>query len=72
VSGKQERDPTLISAGVSVGSQLVRSLAPQFLALIIVTALALAGLFWFVNARAEHTVTLINQLLQACLQRDRQ
>lgn len=68
---KSERDPSLISAGVSIGSQLVRSLAPQFLALIIITAMALGGLFWFVDARAEHTVTLINQLLQACLQRDK-
>ena len=57
----------LIHAGVHLGSQLVRSLAPQFLALVILNVLILAGLGWFIDARARHTAAVLNQLLTACL-----
>lgn len=60
--------PSLVQAGASIASQLVRSLAPQFLALVIVNVIFLAALFWFVDARAEHTASVLNQLLSACLQ----
>jgi hypothetical protein len=58
---------TAIQAGIRLGSQVVHSLAPQFLALIIVNMLALGFLFWFVDARARHTAEVLHQLLQACL-----
>lgn len=59
---------TVIQAGIKLGSHVVSSLAPQFLALVIVNMLFLAALFWFVDARANHTAAVLNQLLQACLQ----
>ncbi len=58
----------LIEAGVKLGSQVVHSLAPQFLALLLINAVFLGVLFWFVDARARHTAQLINQLLAGCLQ----
>lgn len=58
---------TVISAGIKLGQSVVHSLAPQFLALIICNVLALGFLAWFVDARARHTASVLNQLLQACL-----
>ena len=56
-----------MSAGFKLGSHVVSSLAPQFLALILINALFLGALYWFVDARARHTVELVNHLLEACL-----
>ena len=58
----------ILEAGVKLGSAVVHSLAPQFLALLLINGLMLAALFWFVDARARHTVAIVNQLLAACLQ----
>jgi hypothetical protein len=58
---------TIVQAGIKLGQSVVGGLGPQFLALIIVNVLFLAGLFWFVDARATHTASVLNQLLQACL-----
>jgi hypothetical protein len=59
----------IVEAGVKLGSAVVHSLGPAFLALLLVNALVLGLLFWFIDARAQHTVTIVNQLLAACLQR---
>jgi hypothetical protein len=61
----------ILEAGVKLGSAVVHSLAPQFLALILINGFVLGGLGWFVDARARHTAQLINQLLAACLQGNR-
>ena len=51
----------------SLSERVIAELPSQFLALIIVNAVFLIGLFWFVDARANHTAAVLNQLLQACL-----
>jgi hypothetical protein len=61
----------ILEAGVRLGSAVVHSLAPQFLALLLINAVFVGCLFWFVDARARHTVALVNQLLAACLQGNR-
>jgi hypothetical protein len=58
----------ILEAGVKLGSAVVHSLAPQFLALLLINGVFVGVLFWFVDARARHTATLINQLLAGCLQ----
>jgi hypothetical protein len=58
---------TFIQAGVRLGSQVIHGLSPQFLALIIINALFIGVLFWFVDARARHSVAVIQQLLTSCL-----
>jgi hypothetical protein len=60
---------TVVQAAIKLGGQAAHTLGPQFLALIIVNAMFLAALFWFVDARARHSVDVIQQLLQACLTR---
>ena len=52
-----------------VSEATVRALAPQFLALVLLNALFLGVLFWFVDARARHTAALLNQLLASCLEK---
>jgi hypothetical protein len=59
----------IVEAGVKLGSAVVHSLGPAFLALVLVNVLMLGALYWYVDARAQHTVTIVNQLLAACLQR---
>lgn len=59
---------TTVSALSSLSEKLVSALPPQFLALVIINALVVGGLIWFVDARAKHTAAVLNQLLQACLQ----
>jgi len=66
-NGNGNGHTTVIQAGIKLGQSVVHSLAPQFLALIIVNALSLGFLFWFVDARARHTADVLNQLLSACL-----
>jgi hypothetical protein len=63
-----EQQPGLIHAGLRLAGQVTHSLAPQFLALILVNLMFLGGLFWFVDARATHTAAVLNQLLSACLE----
>jgi hypothetical protein len=58
---------TVVQAAIKLGGQVAHSLAPQFLALILVNILFLGILFWFVDARAKHTADVLNQLLSACL-----
>jgi hypothetical protein len=60
---------TVVQAAIKLGGQVAHSLAPQFLALILVNILFLGILFWFVDARAKHTADVLNQLLSACLLR---
>jgi hypothetical protein len=58
---------TIVQAGVRLGSQVIHGLSPQFLALIVINALFIGVLFWFVDARARHSVAVIQQLLTSCL-----
>jgi hypothetical protein len=58
---------TVVQAAIKLGGQVAHSLAPQFLALILVNILFLGILFWFVDARARHFAVVFNQLLSACL-----
>jgi hypothetical protein len=58
---------TVVQAAIKLGGQVAHSLAPQFLALILVNILFLGILFWFVDARAKHTADVLNRLLSACL-----
>jgi hypothetical protein len=58
----------ILEAGVKLGSAVVHSLAPQFLALILINGFVLAALFWFVDGRARHTAAIISQLLAGCIQ----
>jgi hypothetical protein len=57
----------IIGAAESIGKQILSGLPPQFLALVVVNVLFLGGLFWFIDARANHTAEVLNQLLSACL-----
>lgn len=66
----QEPDnPGVVQAGLKLGNTVVSSLAPQFLALILINALFLGAMYWFIDARARHTVDLVNRLLATCLER---
>jgi len=59
---------TVVQAGIKLGSAVVNSLAPQFLALILLNVLMLGLLYWFIDGRARHTAELLQRLLTACLQ----
>ena len=52
---------------VGLGGKLIAGLPAQFLALVVINVLFLGGLFWFIDARANHTAEVLNQLLSACL-----
>jgi hypothetical protein len=64
-----ENTNTALGVAQKLGSQVVRSLAPQFLALILVNVAFFAAFIWFANKRAEHTVQIMQQLLDSCLKR---
>lgn len=53
---------------LKLGSQVVHALPPQFLGLILVNMIFIGVLFWYIDARAQHSVAVINQLLARCLQ----
>jgi hypothetical protein len=50
-----------------IGEKLIHALPPHFLVLVLINAMFLGILFWFVDARARHTAAVLNQLLTACL-----
>jgi len=60
---------TFVQAVVKLGNSVVAGLGPQALALLLFNAGILLLLFWFVDARAKHSMAIINQLLAACLSR---
>jgi len=62
---------TLITSLTQVGTQIVSSLTPQLLVLILLNLVFIALLFWFISARAEHTAVVMQQLLDSCLQRSK-
>jgi hypothetical protein len=66
-SDPEEPKHGIISAVAHVGSQVVSSLQPQFLALILVNVMFMAAFVWFVDGRARHTVEIIQALLESCL-----
>jgi hypothetical protein len=64
----QDNAPDTTMGTISkLGSQVISALTPQAFALIVLNILFIGVLFWFVNARAEHTAAVITQLLEACL-----
>lgn len=58
---------TVVQAGIKLGTAVVTSLAPQFLALIMLNVVMLGLLYWFVDSRARHTAEILQQLLVSCL-----
>jgi len=56
---------TIVSAAVKLGSKVT----PQALALLLFNAGILLLLFWYIDARAKHSMVIIDQLLAACLSR---
>ena len=62
---------TLINSLTQVGTQIVSSLTPQLLVLILLNLMFIALLFWFIGARAEHSAAIMQQLLDSCLQRSK-
>lgn len=62
---------TILGAVSRFGSQVVGSLAPQFLALLIVNAFFMGAFVWFVSKRAEHTMDIMRELLASCLQKEK-
>jgi hypothetical protein len=68
--GPQSENGTGIVGAVSRFSHhVVRALAPQFLALIVLNTMVFGAFFWYADARARHTMDIINQLLLSCLNR---
>jgi len=54
-----------------LGSSIVVSLGPQYLALILMNIMFMGLLIWFVDKRAQHTSAIMQQLLDTCLQQAR-
>lgn len=60
---------TLLQAGARVGETVVRALGPQLLAVVLLNMLFAGLLLWYLDARATHTVMLVDKLLTECLRR---
>jgi len=58
---------TLITSLANVGTQIVASLTPQLLAIILLNIVFIGLFIWFIDARANHTVMVMQQLLDACM-----
>ena len=59
---------TILGAVSKLGAQVVNALAPQFLALILINIIFVGLLVWHIDARADHTREIMQQLLDKCLQ----
>lgn len=63
-----ESEPsTVITAASKLGNTVVRSLAPQFLALVLINVMFMGVFVWYLDTRANHAAEVIRQLLAACL-----
>ena len=60
---------TLINSLTQVGTQIVSSLTPQLLVLILLNIMFIMLFIWFISVRADHTTAIMQQLLDNCLQR---
>lgn len=58
---------TVVQAGIKLGQSVIHRLSPQFIAVIVINAMFLLLLFWFLDARATSTASVLNQLLQSCM-----
>jgi hypothetical protein len=60
---------TILGVAARLGGRLINALAPQYLALILINAIFLGLFVWYIDARAQHAREIMQQLLDACLQR---
>jgi hypothetical protein len=60
---------TVTGAVSRIAHHVIAALSPQFLALIIINMMFLGVFVWHVDARADHTVDVIQQLLNSCLEK---
>ncbi len=47
---------------------VIGALSPQFLTLIIINAIFVIVFVWFIDKRAQYSMTIMQQLLDTCLQ----
>ena len=59
--------PGVIGIVARFSHKVVDALSPQFLTLLLLNALFFAMMFWYIGARAEHSMSVIQQLLTNCL-----
>jgi hypothetical protein len=59
--------PGIVGVVARFSGKVVDALSPQFLTLILLNALFFGMMFWYIGARAEHSMTIIQQLLTNCL-----
>ena len=59
--------PGVTGAVSRISSQVVSSLKPQFLALILVNAIFMGVFIWYIDARARHAAEIMRQLFETCL-----
>lgn len=57
--------PTGLVATVS--EKLIRALPPSLIVIVLLNLGFLAAFVWHIDARADHSVTVIKQLLDTCL-----
>jgi len=66
---QDEHGSGVVGAVSRVGSQMVHSLAPQFIAMLLANVVFMGAFVWYVNQRAEHSVDVITRLLDNCLRK---
>lgn len=51
-----------------LGSLVIHALPHQFLVIVLLNVMMLGAMFWFISVRAEHSMSIMNQLLASCLE----
>ena len=66
--GRRNGNGTALGAISRVTHHIIEALSPQFLALLILNGVLFGVFIWYVDARADNTAHVIQQLLDSCLQ----
>jgi hypothetical protein len=70
-NGNGNSHTTVVQAAIKLGQSVTHGLGPQFLALVLVNIVFMGAFVWYVDARARHSVVIIERLLASCLQQSR-
>jgi hypothetical protein len=57
----------LVGAATTLGSKLIGSLPAQFMVLVLINAVFLLGLLWFLDQRDEARERLLTPVLASCI-----
>lgn len=64
-------EKSVIGSALDMGNKIVAALPPTFLLLVLINAVFIVAMLWFIDHQMEQRLTLANRILEHCLQKEK-